>query len=307
MKVSVITPVYNASEFLENAIESILSQDINDIEIICVNDGSTDNSLKLLKELQKRDNRIKVFSQKNQGSGAARNLAIREAKGEFITFMDADDWYPSQDILSSLYSKAKHYRQKIAGGSFVRYYENGKIESEFSGIYSAYKFHKEEVIQFKDYQFDYGYHRFLYDRQMLIDHNIFFPDYRRFQDPPFFLRAMMVSQSFISLDKAVYAYRKGHQSVDWDIPKLKGLLAGLLENLIMSKKYKLARLHSILIDRVEKDFFKDIKKNFNSPIVFFLLKRFLYSIDTELLRESGVEFSIENMHVYNLIKQYEKK
>ena len=230
INISVITPVYNAEIFLKESIDSILAQDLKNIELICVDDGSVDQSLKILREYEKLDNRLIAITQNNMGSGLARNVALKQARGEFIIFMDADDWYPTKDVLSTLYNKAKEYNQKIAGGSFIRYYENGRIESEFTGIYSGYKFNKEEIVNFSDYQFDYGYHRFIYNREMLIENNIFFPDYRRFQDPIFFLKAMLASETFVSVDKAVYAYRKGHQTVNWDIEKSKGLLLVLLPN-----------------------------------------------------------------------------
>lgn len=307
MKISIIMPVYNAKKYLKESINSVLTQDLVDIELICIDDGSTDNSLNILKEMKSIDNRVVVLKQKNSGSGLARNKAIKNAQGEFIAFMDSDDWYPSKDVLSTLFYKAKEYNQKIVGGSFVRYYENGKIESEFSGVYSAYKFEKDEVIPFGSYQFDYGYHRFLYNRQMIIDNNIYFPDYRRFQDPPFFLRAMIASSSFYSVNKAVYAYRKGHQVIEWDIEKIKGLLTGLLENLVISKKKKFEKLHYLIIDRIENDFFKIIKGNFENSLVFYLIKRFIYSIDEELAQKYKKEFKLKNMKTYKLLKELESK
>ena len=307
INISVITPVYNAEKFLKKSVKSVLEQDLPNVEVICIDDGSSDQSLSLLRELQQSDKRLIVLTQSNSGSGLARNAALKKARGEFIMFMDADDWYPSKDVLSTLYHKAKEYNQNIAGGSFVRYYENGRVESEFSGIYAAYKFEKEEIVPFDDYQFDYGYHRFIYNREMLIKNNIIFPDYRRFQDPIFFLKAMLASRSFVSVDKAVYAYRKGHQTVNWDIPKIKGLLVGLLENLILSKRNNLERLHFIMIDRVENDFFKIIKNNIDNDMIYYILKRFIYSIDVELIKVHRVDFELENLKIFKLIDQEDKK
>ena len=303
INISVITPVYNAENFLRESIDSILTQDLKDIELICVDDGSTDQSLKILREYEQLDDRLIVITQNNAGSGLARNVAIKQARGEFIIFMDADDWYPEKDVLSTLYSKAKEYNQKIAGGSFVRYYDNGRIESEFTGIYSGYKFNKEEIVNFSDYQFDYGYHRFIYNREMLIENNIFFPDYRRFQDPIFFLKAMLASKTFVSLNKSVYAYRKGHQTVNWDIGKLKGLLFGLLENLILSKKNNLEKLHFIMIDRMENDFYKIIINNIHDNIIYYIVQRFIFTIDTELVKKNQNDFNLEKLKIYKLIRE----
>lgn len=90
-KVSVIIPVYNAEKYLRQCLDSIIEQTLKEVEIICVDDGSTDGSVHILKEYSVGDPRIKVFLQKNQGAGPARNAAMEAASGEFIAFMDADE------------------------------------------------------------------------------------------------------------------------------------------------------------------------------------------------------------------------
>ena len=91
MKVSVIIPVYNVGPYLEEALSSLCQQTLSDIEIIAVNDGSTDNSEDILKKFQEQDRRIKYFNQANRGQSAARNEAMKHATGEYIYFMDSDD------------------------------------------------------------------------------------------------------------------------------------------------------------------------------------------------------------------------
>ena len=93
VNVSVIMPVYNDASRLEKSINSFLKQTLIEKELICVNDGSTDNSLEVLNEFAEKYESIKVFSQENQGSGKARNLGITEAKGQYIGFLDADDFF----------------------------------------------------------------------------------------------------------------------------------------------------------------------------------------------------------------------
>lgn len=91
MKVSVIIPVYNVGPYLEEALSSLCQQTLSDIEIIAVNDGSTDNSEDILKKFQEQDSRITYFNQSNRGQSAARNQALKHATGEYIYFMDSDD------------------------------------------------------------------------------------------------------------------------------------------------------------------------------------------------------------------------
>ena len=92
LKISVIIPVYNVEEYLQECINSIINQTYKNLEIIIVNDGSTDNSLNICNEYQKIDERIKVFTQKNGGLSAARNTGIINATGDYILFVDSDDW-----------------------------------------------------------------------------------------------------------------------------------------------------------------------------------------------------------------------
>lgn len=91
--VSVIVPVFNVEDYIKQCITSLLNQTYDNIEIICVDDGSTDKTLDILEMLRKRDNRIKVFRQKHKGVAAARNKAINEAKGKYISFVDSDDYF----------------------------------------------------------------------------------------------------------------------------------------------------------------------------------------------------------------------
>ena len=92
MKISVIIPVYNVEEFLEECLISVVNQTYKDLEIICVNDGSLDNGLKILEKYAKKDKRIKVISQENKGLSGARNTGIKNSEGELIAFVDSDDW-----------------------------------------------------------------------------------------------------------------------------------------------------------------------------------------------------------------------
>ena len=106
-------PVYNDGEYLRKSIGSVIKQTLKDVEIVCVNDGSTDDSLDVLNDLSKKYDFIKVFSQENQGSGKARNYGIDEANGEYIGFLDADDFFIDEDALERLYEVANENNIKL--------------------------------------------------------------------------------------------------------------------------------------------------------------------------------------------------
>lgn len=283
-KISIIIPVYNAATFIGESLESAQKQTLKDVEIICINDGSTDETEAIILQARKKDSRIILLQQKNAGSGAARNHGLSVATGEYITFLDGDDWYPSDTTLETLYEAASKNGVDIAGGSFVRHFSDGRVVKKFDGIYSAYTFERRELVRFADYQFDYGYHRFLYKRAMLEEHRIDFPSYKRFQDPPFFVRAMIAARTFYSIPDFVYAYRKGHQIIKWDPVKVGGAILGLTDNLLMSRAEGLARLHNLTYVRFVTEFLDIILKHAKGSMeLYFCLRRFASALDPVLL------------------------
>lgn len=117
--ISIIVPVYNTEEYLQKCLDSLTNQTIKNIEIICINDGSTDNSLKILENNATKDSRIKIINQENKKQGAARNAGMNIATGEYIGFVDSDDWV-DLDFYEKLYKAAKKYNFDIALGTNVR-------------------------------------------------------------------------------------------------------------------------------------------------------------------------------------------
>ena len=125
-KISVIIPVYNAEEYLSECLDSVCSQSLQDIEIICVDDGSTDSSLDILNKYKVSDSRIQVLRQENKYAGAARNAGLRIAKGEFVIFWDADDFFESS-ALSIMYSRITETNADICICGAYRYYTDGHM------------------------------------------------------------------------------------------------------------------------------------------------------------------------------------
>lgn len=107
VKVSVILPIYNVAPYLDETFQSIIDQSLPDIEIIAVNDGSTDNSEEIIRKWQQQDSRILLFSQENRGQSAARNLALKHATGQYIYMMDSDDKLKDSDALQTCYDYAE--------------------------------------------------------------------------------------------------------------------------------------------------------------------------------------------------------
>ncbi len=297
-KISVIIPVFNVEEYLEQCLESVINQTLKDIEIILIDDGSTDSSINICEKYRKNDNRIKFIAQKNQGSGAARNRGLDTANGEFVIFLDSDDFYPESDILETLYNKAKEHNVKICGGSFSEL-DNDTILTKFPEDNSGYVFAQDGLIEYADYQFDYGYHRFIYNLEFLKNNNIKFPDYRRFQDPPFFVKVMFAAQRFYAISKITYCLRIKHKMVNWKRPQQIGLINGIKDNLDFAKEHNLKVLYYLTLMRLNQHstafFHTDLS-------VIYELYKLLKSIDIDFIKDKFPDFQFNRCFcVLNLI------
>lgn len=135
-KVSVIIPVYNVEPYLSACLDSVCHQTLRDIEIICINDGSTDRSLDILQSYAERDSRIQVYSQENRGPGEARNAGIYRAHGEYIQFIDSDDML-EPDALLYAYEKAKAKKLDVFAFDAHAVFDSAEMETE-KGAYRTY-------------------------------------------------------------------------------------------------------------------------------------------------------------------------
>lgn len=137
--ISVIVPVYNVENYLHECLGSILSQTYQNLEIILINDGSTDRSGQICDDYAQKDHRIRVFHQENAGVSAARNLALTKAKGTYVTIVDADDGI-HDEFIQSLYDQLVAHGADIAVGNYYKY-------SEFDGLFYFHNLDKDDLIE----------------------------------------------------------------------------------------------------------------------------------------------------------------
>lgn len=232
-KISVILPVYNGEVFLQDCLESLVAQTLRDIEIICINDGSTDSTDEILREFARQDSRIRILRQRNSGSGVARNKGIKIAKGEFIAFLDSDDRFYRNETLEIMYNTAKENGAKICGGSMAF-----KYQVEFAAQTNGFFFKQDGFMDYESYQFDYGFHRFIYAKHLVKD--IKFPHFSRFQDPPFFVEAMIKAKLFYALKEPTYFHFNQHKNISKE--KLLSAFYGIKLNALMAQTYHLPKL-----------------------------------------------------------------
>ncbi|OCR93413.1 glycosyltransferase family 2 protein [Campylobacter fetus] len=147
-KISVIIPCFNAEGFLKECLESLLNQSFKDIEVIAINDGSSDDTLDILNKFASIDSRITIIDQQNSGASAARNAGIKASNGKFIMFLDSDDFLSSNEILHKLYNIALNLDADLVFGDF-NYYKNGEIRYQKNYICD------EGIVDKEQFLFDY--------------------------------------------------------------------------------------------------------------------------------------------------------
>ena len=130
--ISIIVPVYNVEKYLKKCVYSILNQSYKNLEVILVNDGSNDNSGKICDELSREDSRIKVYHKDNGGLSDARNYGVAKANGEYVGFVDSDD-YIDQYMYENLYKAIRKYNTQIAECGITRVYKNNKLRPHYDG------------------------------------------------------------------------------------------------------------------------------------------------------------------------------
>ena len=213
-EISVIVPVYNVEKYLRQSLDSILNQTFSNIEIICVNDGSTDNSREILEEYKKKDSRIKIVDKKNGGLSSARNAGLKVATAEYISFIDSDDWV-ERTMLEKLYNSMtsldtditicavhQYDEQKQAIDDSNPYYTLGYFDESFDNRAFSYKDVKPFIMDVCVMAWNKLYRRSLIDRC-----NAEFPDGKIFEDGPFFFTIFFKTQRVSIVRDFLYNYR----------------------------------------------------------------------------------------------------
>lgn len=213
-KVSVIVPVCNVEKYVKECVESLINQSLQEIEIICVNDGSSDSSLYILRELEKRDNRIRVIDKGNTGYGDTVNTGIRVAKGEYIGILESDDFAES-DMYEKLYSKAKENSAELVKGNYYNYYtesNNFDIEEYLGWLPYEKILTREErnVLIFSEPAIWCG----IYKKNFLLENDISFLSSpgASYQDTSFAYKTALCAKNVMLIKDPVLFYRKDNEN-----------------------------------------------------------------------------------------------
>ena len=242
-KISVLIPVYNASEFLHYSIPSILNQTFNDIELICVNDGSTDDSLNILNNFANQDSRIKVIDKKNGGCGSARNRALEEANGEYVYFFDPDDKIEYNTLELSYNSAIKNNSDMVIFKGNV--FDKNGISNRQTFFYYDLTLDKDKYdnLYFEDIKQHVlwgGYAPWskLYKKDFLDSYDDFKFDLGlAFDDVPFHVKSMVRAEKISFINEFLYHYKVDNEnsvnstaSNGFDIFKIIDIVEGILKS-----------------------------------------------------------------------------
>lgn len=210
--VSIVMPIYNAESYLKDSIESLINQKYKNLEIICVDDGSTDNSLRILKNYKKNDDRIKILKQRNQFAGVARNNGLNNANGKYIMFLDSDDIF-EKNMIYNLVNKAEKYNTDIIFFGFYKFTETIKKRSVIGIPYKNKNVISPIDIKSVIFQKAQGvpWNKF-YNREFILNSGIKFQNLKSNNDI-FFSKMTTILSNRILFEKKRYAnYRVNNDS-----------------------------------------------------------------------------------------------
>jgi len=210
VKISIIIPVYNVEKYLHECLDSIINQTFTDIEIICVDDGSTDKSSEILEEYEQKDKRFTVISQPNKGVSAARNRGMQQAKGKYIMFVDSDD-YIASNACELIYNSAEEKRCDIL--LFPHYNFSASTCRDDGRLLDLYITLKDNTTTFKEYSDEFlltpsETHSKLYKTDFLRKYNLHWETQIQYcEDRIFYINALIHAKAISILYKHLYYYR----------------------------------------------------------------------------------------------------
>lgn len=247
-KLSIIVPVYNGEKYIKKTIDSILDQTFENFELILINDGSTDRTREILEECKERDKRLRVIHQENSGPGAARNVGIREARGEYIGFVDGDDCIDKK-MYEKLLDVAVDNKIEMAmcGYTEISAQDEVIVRSNLPARETLLQKNiEEDIISTFIKNINFGYFALwnkIYYKKFILDNDLFIEeDRKQGEDWWFNIRAFCQLQSFVYIDEPLYYYiRQNSESLmsAYNESNIDYLNRGYEQVLPVAKKYQL--------------------------------------------------------------------
>lgn len=282
-KISIIIPVYNTESYLRQCLDSVSNQTLKDIEIVCMDDGSNDVSLDILREYERNDERFIVLTQKHQGPGISRNRCLNHVSGEYVMFVDSDDWLDLKTC-ETLYKRVKSDNLDILMFLIKNYSnETGEYyEDDYYNLVCLNDISENEIFHFKDFgnkvfNISISACQKIYKKEILDD--VRFGENIYFEDNPFYWDALFSSQRISFIRKHFYLRRRHETSITakhnrkfLDVIPISNLVVGIFKKHNLYDYYfkKLSEYrvrypkqwYEVLDDDTKNDYFKLMRENF---------------------------------------------
>ena len=282
-KISIITPVYNSEKYLEQCINSIINQTFKDIELILIDDGSTDNSGVICDKYAESDKRVRVIHKNNAGMGVSYNLGIKEAKGDYIGFIESDD-FANINMYEALYNLASKYNVDIVKSAWFKYYTSDDIvEKDFQ----LAEFNDYEVLNIKNCPWfinkQFSVWSAIYRTDFLRKNNVYYLETpgASYQDVGFSYKAFFLSNNFLVTPNAYIYYRQDNENssvnsvekanvIFWEYEEVDRFFSSNPEIKEYANSYKLYRQYfdyqwnyNRIKNELKPEFLKHFKRDFS--------------------------------------------
>lgn len=222
---SVIIPVYNVEKYLDTCVESVLCQSFTDFEVLLIDDGATDSSGAICDTWAAKDTRIRVIHQENQGLSGARNTGIREAQGNYLMFLDSDDWWDGPEVLGMVAQRLEKSRAEVLSFDYQKSFDGVKEKPYFNRA-DAEKFTLEYMME--QSLWVNGACNKAVSRQLFKDGTLFFQPKVSSEDMDWTLRLALKADRFDYLQQVVFVYRQRKASLSHSVSEKR--VADMLEN-----------------------------------------------------------------------------
>lgn len=315
VKVSIVIPVYNVEKYISKCLKSVMNQTYNNLEIIVVNDGSTDKSGEILKKYVDLDKRIILINKPNGGLSSARNAGISVANGQFITFIDSDDWI-SLNYIKEMISEQKRYNADIVS---IRETIVTSKEKKFHTLKDGVKIFKDDCVDalFSFWDTNFAWGKLI--RKKIIDDHIKFPQGRNYEDVGTMYKIYDKANTLVISDKATYFYRIRANSITNSIKKSDVLDQIYFLNQI--KKYNFKRIPKYLdcyilckgftaLSFLYKSTLNNKEKKYFTKEIYSITEEYRFKLDWIFVKENFLKILLMSFKVAdNLlsIKNYKSR
>lgn len=309
VKVSIIIPVYNNEFYLRKCLDSVINQTLKEIEIIIINDGSTDNSLEIIKEYRNRDKRIIIINKENEGVSKTRNRGLDICKGQYIQFIDSDD-YIDNNMIESMYNVATNNKLDIVMCGYKKIIDD-KEYNNLPTIEIDNIINKEIIVKYLTNSYESKILWFvwknMYKNELLSLNNIKFKENLRFgEDSIFNLECFLEAQRIMAIDQCFYNYRYNPNSLT--SKKYKDYLFSNLniqykEKISIYKKYS---LENLMKDDIDKNFIKhqlpmcisNEINNTNNSLIYNIKGMKKYEFVDDIIKNNSIRLFFDKRYTF---------